>query len=374
MNWLRRLKIQSFRVLGNVDVELRPLNVIIGANGSGKTSVLDTLSFLAVSANRGLIDLVSQMGGFNGLLTYGASHLAITVDAEDALSYSVVLVPSSGVYAIESEALIAAATEPHVHLIQSRGGETRYRRDSGGLVTISSNWRPNESALGQAPTDIGSVETFRQRLTAQTYYRVFSAGPKAIVRQPQQLQPGLLPGKEGESLASCLYNMRESHPERFEAVEDTLRTAFPYFDRLQWPTVAAGLVVLEWWDKRWQKPFYPSQLSEGTLRFLWLVALLQSPQLPMVTLIDEPEVSLHPELLSLLADLLREASTRSQIVVATQSDRLVRFLKPEEVLVADSGENGVATLRWAETFDIDKWLQDFTLDEVWTMGRLTNQS
>jgi predicted ATPase len=96
--------------------------------------------------------------------------------------------------------------------------------------------------------------------------------------------------------------------------------------------------------------------------------------MPALTMIDEPEVSLHPELLGLLADLLREASNRSQIIVATQSDRLVRFLKPEEVLVADTGEDGLATLRWAETFDIDKWLQDFTLDEVWTMGRLSNRS
>jgi predicted ATPase len=92
--------------------------------------------------------------------------------------------------------------------------------------------------------------------------------------------------------------------------------------------------------------------------------------LPAVTLLDEPEVSLHPELLNLLAHLLREASQRSQIVVATHSDRLVRFLKPSEVLVADLTEDGLTELTWADSLDLEKWLDEYTLDEVWSIGRL----
>ena len=87
-------------------------------------------------------------------------------------------------------------------------------------------------------------------------------------------------------------------------------------------------------------------------------------------MIDEPEVSLHPELLSLLADLMREASLRSHIVVATHSDRLVGFLDPEEVAVMDVNEDGGASVTWADTFDLDEWLKDYSLDEVWQMGRM----
>jgi predicted ATPase len=112
------------------------------------------------------------------------------------------------------------------------------------------------------------------------------------------------------------------------------------------------------------------QLCEGTLRFLWLATLLQSPGLTALTLLDEPEVSLHPELLSLLADLLREASTRTQLIVATHSDRLIRFLKPEEIVLMDSTEDGMSTLTWANELDLDKWLKDYSLDELWSNGRL----
>ncbi|HET6385713.1 MAG TPA: AAA family ATPase, partial [Armatimonadota bacterium] len=115
---------------------------------------------------------------------------------------------------------------------------------------------------------------------------------------------------------------------------------------------------------------YMNELSEGTLRFLWLLALLQSPSLPTVVMIDEPEVSLHPELLSQLADVMREASVRTQLMVATHSDRLIRFLEPKEVMVMDSTEDGLTAVTWADELDLEKWLADYTLDEVWRMGRM----
>jgi predicted ATPase len=87
-------------------------------------------------------------------------------------------------------------------------------------------------------------------------------------------------------------------------------------------------------------------------------------------MIDEPEVSLHPEMLSLLAELLREASERALVVVATHSDRLIRFLDPSEVLVVDMQEDGTASATWADSLDLESWLDEYTLDEVWRMGRM----
>jgi len=106
------------------------------------------------------------------------------------------------------------------------------------------------------------------------------------------------------------------------------------------------------------------------LRFLWLATLLQSPGLTAVTLLDEPEVSLHPELLHLLAGLMREASARTQLIVATHADRLVRFLEPSEVVTFDLSEDGMAKATPADELDLEAWLKDYTLDEVWRMGRM----
>jgi predicted ATPase len=134
--------------------------------------------------------------------------------------------------------------------------------------------------------------------------------------------------------------------------------------------VAAGTLAMTWKDTTSGQPFYMHQLSEGTLRFLWLVTLLYSPGLTAVTMIDEPEVSLHPELLSILADLFRDASSRTQLIIATHADRLVRFLKPDEVITTTMEDDGSTSFAWGTKFDLEEWLKDYTLDQLWGMGRL----
>ena len=171
-------------------------------------------------------------------------------------------------------------------------------------------------------------EDFRNRLASSSFYHVLNVDPRSPVRLPQPMRPAKLPGRNGEDLVSCLFYLREGERNRFEAIEDSLRAAFPRFDRLDFPPVAAGTLALTWRETGLSRPLYAHQLSEGTLRFLWLGRYCTSPGLTALTLLDEPEVSLHPELFSLLADLLREASRRTQVVVATHSDRLIRFLKP----------------------------------------------
>jgi predicted ATPase len=183
-----------------------------------------------------------------------------------------------------------------------------------------------------------------------------------------------LPGRNGEELVSCLFYLRETERNRFEAIEDSLRAAFPRFERLDFPPVAAGTLSLAWREKGFSRPLYAHQLSEGTLRFLWLTTLLQSPGLTALTLLDEPEVSLHPELLSLLADQLREASRRTQVMVATHSDTLIRFLEPDEVVVLDSTEDGMTSLTRADGLDLEGWLREYTLDELWRNGRIGARS
>ena len=134
------------------------------------------------------------------------------------------------------------------------------------------------------------------------------------------------------------------------------------------------MLTVTWKDRNFQKPLYLNELSEGTLRFLWLVSLLQSPVLPAVTMIDEPEVSLHPELLAILADVVRGAAKRTQLIVATHSDRLIRYMEPSEVAVMDISEDGFTQAAWADSLDLDAWLRDYSMDEVWRMGRMGGRS
>ena len=97
--------------------------------------------------------------------------------------------------------------------------------------------------------------------------------------------------------------------------------------------------------------------------------MLLSPQTSPITLIDEPEVSLHPELLKLLAELLQDASARGQIIVATHAAELIRWLQPNEIMVLDKVD-GCTSCTWADSLNLDDWLREYTLDELWLMGTL----
>jgi len=389
------LTIKGFRRLAEVDLELRPLTVMIGANGVGKSSLLDALSILASSARGNLNAAISEMSGLSAVMTYDRASevgfgVSMQVPGHKPLEYSLSLRPQGVAYLIDRETLQQEREGypgPFLH-IDSRGTNVTYFDvDQGRLVhsawnrpmglaeatrPVRPNWEHNplESSLSQVPKLFRAPEEFRQRLASSTFYHVLNVEPRSPVRLPQAMRPAPLPGKDGEDLVSCLYSLREAEPERFEAVEDSLKAAFPSFKRLDFPPVAAGTLAMTWRDSNFTKPLYMHQVSEGMLRFVWLATLLQSPGLTALTLLDEPEVSLHPELLSLLAGLLREAAERSQIVVATHSDRLIRFLKPDEVVVMDTAEDGTSTLAWADKLNLEQWLGEYTLDELWSNGRL----
>ncbi|MEX2091263.1 MAG: AAA family ATPase [Pirellulales bacterium] len=399
-----RLHVQGFRRLADVDIELRPLCVAIGANGCGKTSLLDVFSLLSASARAEFAKSIGDLGGFSsvntrdseGVLEFVASltipwgSTGLAKRRVDRYDYRLSLKQQGMGYAIEGESLVrnAIGIAESQELIRSIRSNVEYLDDAmnvgkaPGSKTKKPTYiradslfhNPLETALSQVtrqPSELGHV---RNSLEAYTYYSALPVAPRSPVRLPQVIRPASLPGKDGEELVSCLVNLRETDRGRFETVEDTLKAAFNSFERLDFPPVAAGTLAMTWKDKNFSRPFYMHELGEGMLRFLWLVTLLQSPGLTAITLIDEPEVSLHPELLALLADLFREASARTQLIVATHSDRLVRFLEPKEVLAFDVAEDGTTTAKWADEHDLDRWLADYTLDEVWRMGRIGGRS
>ena len=352
---------------------MRPMMVMVGANGIGKTSFLDALSLLSASTKGSLNQHLNDLGGFFSIQTRGHA-VALTLRAEvnypdeEPLNYNLELASKLPGYFISQEGLNQKRGDLF-HYIHSQEGVVYHSNSSGELIQPELPYSDQESALSQAPRMFQQTEYIRHTLSTAAKYHALDVSQRAPVRMPQQIRPVFLPGLDGEDLAPFLYGLRENYRNRFEAVEDALKAAFPGFESLGFPPVAAGMVAMTWKDKAFQTPFYMNQLSEGTLRFLWLASLLQSPFLPPITMIDEPEVSLHPELLSLLVDLMREASLRTHIVVATHSDRLVKFLDPKEVVVMDiNEEDGAATMTWGDELDLEGWLTDYSLDEVWQMG------
>ena len=377
---IKRIGIAGFRRLKDVDIEMRPMMALIGANGVGKTSFMDALSLLSASARGALNQHLNSLGGFFSVRTRGLSetitwYADVDFPNEEPLKYTLQLAPQAPGFYISQEQLAQKIDNFPFQYIRSQNGVGEYY-DPQGKRYVPPKWRyiTHESALFQMHKMSTQAGYIWQILDNVAHYHILDVSRSAPIKLPQQLRPAVLPGQNGEDLAPFLYNLRETDHDKFDVIEDSLKAAFPKFEALSFPSIAAGMIAMTWKEKSFRNPFYINELSEGTLRFLWLASLLQSPQLPTITMIDEPEVSMHPELLALLADLMREASARTQIIVATHSDRLVRFLNPSEVVVMDVDDDGGASMTWGDSLELDEWLKEYSLDEVWQMGRMGGRS
>lgn len=273
MTRFQEISIKGFRRLADVQLELRPLSVLIGANGIGKTSVLDVFSLLASSAQGSLNAALSDLGGLSALITYDhAEELALGISMEiekDAQTqrYSLRIQPRGPSYVIAQEALQQAFGPIAFDSIDSRGVDVRYHED-GRVIRPTWNHNPLETSLAQVPKVFVWPEDFRRILASSTLYHALDVEARSPIRLPQPMRPAGLPGKNGEDLIPCLYYLREADRDRFEAIEDSMHAAFPDFERLDFPPVAAGTLALVWRDRRFSKPLYANQLSEGILRFL----------------------------------------------------------------------------------------------------------
>ena len=362
---LKSLAVSNFRSLAETRLPLHDLNVIVGPNGSGKTALLEVMHLLHCASQRELSKFLDERGGFQAILhrTNGrtqAGNMSIqlelhTSDEESPIepqNFELTLVDQAVGYVIR-KALLKNLNQHNdskrvSYLDGDPTGETEF------------------SYFAQA-TGIGA--SFIGFLAGIHPYGALDVSPRSIVRLPQTLTPIQAPGPNGEHLYSALYNLRISAPEVFERLMILLQQSFPGFRRLELPVVGAGQVTLAWYERDSNTPFYANQLSEGTLRYLWLVTILLAPHRPSLLLLDEPEVSLHPALLRLLAALLQDAALTTQIIVATQSSDLIGWLAPEEVLIADK-EDGKTSFTWAADLDLKAWLDEYTLRDLWLMGNL----
>jgi predicted ATPase len=382
----RHIRVRGYRALENIDISLGPLNVIIGPNGVGKSSLLDVFGFFSEALGRreSLARLLSRRGGIGRLLTLGrresikvefvTQSLATRANPEHGpLRYEVELAATGIGYAIANERLTQerGKKQPFYFVNREEQFVKVYDPIHKRLVTPKPLIPMDELGLAQVPRALREAEWFRTAFEDIHLHDAIPTGRDAPVRRAQTLEPtNMVVAPEAQNLFSVLYQIRLEQPDWFERILDALRSAFPGFDRLEFPVVAGGQVILAWYHDAYQgRPFFANELSAGTLRFLHLVTLLLTPKSPTLILIDEPEDSLHPELVRLVAQLLLEAAERTQLIVATQSASLLQWLKPEHVIVADAKE-GACTLTSGADLILRDWLVDYTLDSLWQMGNL----
>jgi predicted ATPase len=171
---------------------------------------------------------------------------------------------------------------------------------------------------------------------------------------------------DAANLAAFLYRLMQNNPDHYANIVDATRMVAPFLDEfvLEPSRLNQEKIRLEWREKGSDTYFNAFALSDGTLRFICLSTLLLQPILPSTILLDEPELGLHPYAITVLAELLRGAATRTQVIVSTQSVNLVNQFEPADIIVVER-EEGQSVFRHLDKAEMGTWLDDYGLGDLW---------
>ena len=391
-----RLKLSGLLSFGpdGIELPMERLNVLIGPNGSGKSNLLEAVSLLQ-AAPRGISEPISGAGGVREWLWKGPqASRALTLEAvadfppDGALRHFLVLADQDGRPVVADERVEPVPARSDLvaersyyqpprdkqvarELTRERaqaGSDGFAVRDRQEVVEFLPESRAEESLLYHAGVPLyPALWHLKERYRRIRLYRNWSFGPDAKLRGPcsAHARSDFL-DEGGENLPLVLSHLHGPHKQR---LLEALRKLFDGILDFQCP-VTGGMVSL-FLEESGNRSIPATRLSDGTLRYLCLLAVLLHPEPPSLIGIEEPELGLHPDLLPTLADLLVEASERTQLLVTTHSDVLVDALtdQPESVVVCEK-HDGQTQMRRLDKADLAKWLQEYRLGDLWTSGEL----
>jgi len=345
---LSRIEVEGFKSIRQLGLDLKSLNVLIGANGAGKSNFISVFGMLRHLIEERLQSYVAQAGGADALLHFGrkqTSRLMLQLEFKpDELGYRVELEPSA-TDALFFEEEICGRSQGLTRTLGLGSGhtETRMRK------TLNADF-----------------QRVLERLQNWRVYHFHDTSASAKVKQTQDIGDNEVLRPDASNLAAFLFLLRTKHPESYQRIVATIRLVAPFFDdfRLRPSPFNEQKLLLEWSERNSDAYFNAHALSDGTLRFICLATLLLQPTLPSLVLIDEPELGLHPYAVQVLAGLVRSASHRTQVILSTQSVTLVNQLAPEDLVVVDRKEGASVFHRISED-DMKDWLDDYSLGELW---------
>ena len=350
------MTIHGFKSIEKLDgLELRNLNVFIGANGAGKSNFVDFFRMLRALADESFQSFVIEHGGGDGLLFLGPKKTpSISAHLEFGLNaYDFILTPTAtGTLQVSREA------------VEYTGGGEAIYLSSGRL---ESSLKIRKDAKSRWTGGPGITHYVYDAVSNWTVYHFHDTSPLAPMRRDQSVRDWDRFRHDASNIAPFLMNLKQTKPESYLLIRDTVRLIAPFFDDFLLRPQTRGTdeqVRLEWQQKGSDFPFQPNHLSDGTIRFICLATALLQPDPSATIVIDEPELGLHPYAISTLADLIKSASERTQVVISTQSPTLLDYFEPEQIIVVNR-QDGRSTFERLDPQALTGWLEDYSVGELW---------
>ncbi len=355
---LDNLTIRGFQSIKSLNAfQLRNLNVLIGPNGAGKSNFVTYFRMLSEMVEQRLQLWTAKRGGADRLLTFGVKETEELYSYLQfgANGYSFTLQPTdAGGFVFSSERLYYEDNYPNGFQIGAGHSEAALKDEI-------------------VPHQVRIADYCYASMSSWRVFHFHDTSDTAGVKRLGSVDDADYLRDDAANLAAYLYWMRNNARASYDQIRKTVRLALPFFDDFdldpQVLTNGDAQIRLMWRQINSDYPMSPTQLSDGSLRFICLITALMQPDPPATIIIDEPELGLHPYAITLLAAVMRSVSEHTQLIVSTQSVPLVNEFDIEDLIVVER-EAGVSVFRRLAEQDFEEWLEDYTLGELWTKNIL----
>lgn len=349
MSKVRSLSVDGFKSIRELkDFKLNNLNVLIGANGAGKSNFINLFRLLNEIYQQRLQLYIQKQGGPDSLLRFGRKETdKINIHVEFASNgYLFSLVPTN------DNRMIFELEETIYH-----GSYVANKKTVLGYGHTEAKLKDDRNVISSYVRD--GIRNWK-------VYHFHDTSDSAKVKQIHSINDNLNLKADAANLAAYLRMLKDSHEKEYNRIVSTIRLVLPFFDDFVHRDNIEN-IELEWVQKgKSDTPLKAYMLSDGSLRFICLTTLLLQPihLLPDTVLIDEPELGLHPYAITVLADILKQVSEEKQIIVSTQSVELVNELEPEDIIVVNQ-KNDESVFERLDNSALSSWLEEYTLGELW---------
>ena len=338
------IHIQGYKSIRDATIELKPINILIGANGSGKSNFLSFFELLNNLYERKLQEYVALNGGMEKMLYKGRTDvqkISARITFEDAINeYSFEMERGDDAFVFTDEKLW-------------------YNNNPWDISAHNTEAKVKVSGIYRASYVSKHLSNFKK-------YHFHETGKNSPFNQTSSVENDayFLYGK-GENLAAFLYTIKEKHFVVYNRIVKVIQSIAPYFSDFYLNPNENGLIRLQWQDKYSSTIYGSTDLSDGTIRFIALAVIFMQPTLPATIIIDEPELGLHPFAIAKLAGLIKSVAAKStQVIMATQSVELVSHFQPEDVLTVDQIE-GESKFSRLNSDELSNWLETYSLGDLW---------
>ena len=336
------ITIRGYKSIRDATVELRPINILIGANGAGKSNFLSFFDLLNNLYHQKLKEYVALNGGVDKMLFEGKK---VTEEVHAYLCFS------------NSEGYSFTIKSGDIHFVFTE-------EEAQSL----SAWRwENFSSESQIKSDHDfPLSNIKQHLESFKKYHFHDTGKNSPFNQLSHTEnDSYLLYNQGSNLAAFLYDIQKTNSIVYQRIVKTIRSVASYFSDFFFQPNPENYIRLQWQNQYSDSVYGTNDLSNGTIRFIALVVLFMQPNLPDTLIIDEPELGLHPTAIAKLAGMMKSAASRgTQVIVATQSSDLISYFSPEDVITVDM-EDGASTFNRLSEDDLSIWLEEYSLGDLW---------